>query len=136
MAPAASTPPVKASVVAPATGLNVPPQLLLAPGVSATETPEGRGSSNAIPVIAMALAVLSTVKTICVSPPCGMVSGEKTLAKPGAAAASTVSVASAGGLAPSDEVTVSVLLRWLPAAVEVTSTAIVQVAPAPSVPPE
>ena len=111
VAPAASTPSEKPSVVAPATGLNVPPQPLTVPGVSATETPEGRESANAIPVIAMALAPLSTVKTISVSPPCRMVSGKKTLAKPGASAGSTVSVASATVLVPSDEAALSVPLR-------------------------
>lgn len=50
LAPAARLPPVKLIVVALAGAENVPPQVLVAPGVEATCIPEGRGSLTATPV--------------------------------------------------------------------------------------
>ena len=47
---AAIEPPLNVSVVSPAIGANVPPQVVTTPGVAATCKPEGSTSVNATPV--------------------------------------------------------------------------------------
>ena len=58
---AAIEPPLKVRVVSPAAGVNVPPQVVLAPTVLATCNPEGSASVNATPVSAVVVFGLASV---------------------------------------------------------------------------
>ena len=106
--PAATLPPVKASELADAAGAKVPPQPVSALGGSAATRPSGKASVKASAPTSIRFAALSIVKVSLEIPPGSTLDGKNALAKPGASAASTVSMAETAALVPSDEITLSV----------------------------
>ena len=68
--------------------------------------------------------------------PCTMVVGANALENPGTDAGVMVKVAAAVLLVPSDELRVPLVLAAAPTVADVTLTCTVQLAPAPTVPPE
>ncbi len=105
----AATLPEYSTEVPPAAAVSVPPpQAFDALGWAATTMPPGNVSTKASAPTWIWLTALSMVNVSVETSPGTTLASEKALAKPGAAAASTVSVASARMLAPSDEVAVSV----------------------------
>ena len=112
-----------------------PVHVLDAFGVPATVIPEGKVSLNPRLLAAIA-AVLAMVKVSVDVPPCAMDVGANALENPGTGAGVTVKVAAAVLLVPSDEVRVPLVLAAAPTVADVTLTCTVQLAPAPTLPPE
>ena len=130
---AASEPPVKLMLVAAAAGANVPPQVLVAPGVAATSTPGGKLSVIASPLNGIAFELVKFSVSVEVPFTITLV-GEKLLATVGGAA--TVNVAEAvKPVPPSVEDTVPVTLFFTPAVVPLTTTLIEQLPPAEAIDP-
>src|SRR5262249_8410842 len=124
----------KLSVVSPALGVKVPPQEVLAPGVAATCNPEGSESVNATPVSDTVELGLVMVNVSVVVPLRAMLDEPNPLLIEGGA--TTVMLADAVlPLPPLVEVTLPVVLFFIPAVVPVTSTITVQVPLAEMVPP-
>lgn len=127
-------PPVRETEVAAATGVKVPPQVLVAPGVAATSVPAGKVSEKATPVSAIRVLGLLMVKVKVVTPPTAIGSGEKFLLMEGGEMTVRVSVAVLP-VPPLVEEILPEVLVLIPAVVEVTTTVIVQVLFAAIVPP-
>ena len=73
-------PPDRLTVVSPATGANVPPQLLTMPGVGSTSVPDGNVSLNASPVNPTVRFGFVIVKVSCEKvPPTNMLVGANAL---------------------------------------------------------
>ena len=114
-------PPVRLIEVSPAVAVNVPPQLLVAPGVLATCMPVGNGSLTATPVSVVPLLGLVIVRVRVEVPPAGIDVGLKALVIVGAAM--TVKVAEpVPPVPPLVEVTARVVLVFEPPVVAVTLT--------------
>lgn len=114
----------------------VPPvHVVLALGIAATVIPVGKVSLKSSKVAATSGAELSIVKVNVDVAPCSMDAGVKALANPGADAAVTVSVSVAVPLVPDEELSAADTFTALPTSTAVTSTEIVQLPPAATVPP-
>jgi len=128
-------PPVRLRVVSPGFGANVPPQVLVAPGVAATLMPPGNGSLTATPLCATVLAEGLVMVMVSVEVPfIGMLAGLKALVMVGADTAAKIAEA-AVPVPPLLELTVPVVLFRLPAVVAVTFTDTLQLPPTGIDPP-
>jgi hypothetical protein len=118
-------PPVRLMEVLFAAAVNVPPQLLVAPGVAATCRPDGKVSVTATPLNAVELFGLVMVKVRVEVPLTATLVGEKALLMLGGATTVSVAVLLAAPVPPLVELTAPVVLDLLPAVVPVTLTEIV-----------
>jgi hypothetical protein len=123
---AAMVPPVNETLPDPATAVAVPPQVLVNPFGVATTSPAGSVSVNATPVSATAFAAgLEIVKVSDVVPFNGRLTAPNALAIDGGDTTLTLAEA-VPPVPPSTEVTLPVVLFFVPAVVPVTFTAKVQ----------
>jgi len=120
--PAGIVPPLKVSVVSPATGAKVPPQVSVAFGGFATTNPAGNASVNATPVNATVGFGLVNVKVSVVVPPTGTTEAPKALLIVGGANTVIVAVLLVVPGPPFVDVTAPVVLFLTPAVVPVTVT--------------
>jgi hypothetical protein len=131
----ATEPPESVMLVAPATGVNVPPQVFVAPGVGSTSRPAGKGSTTPTPVSATVLTpgfVIVSVRVVV--PFSAIVVGANAFAIVGGA--TTVNVAEAvSPVPPSLELMAPVVLFFVPAVVPVTATVTVQLLPGVAIAP-
>ena len=132
---AVAVPPRKLIDPSPAQAFTVPPQVVVALGVGATSMPDGNVSRKFKPEAATKAAALLTVKVSVETSPVRIVSGAKTLAKPGTGAAVTVKLAVAVPELPWLVVRSPVVFAARPTVAEVTSTCAVQLLDALTVPP-
>jgi hypothetical protein len=102
-------PPLKLTVVAPATGENVPPQLPATPRVLATLRPVGNPSVKAMPVSDVELGLVM-LKAREVVPFKGMVNAPKALLMIGGASTVRMAVLLVRPVPPSVDVTAPVVL--------------------------
>lgn len=133
LAPVVTKPPLRLTTPVPDAAVTVPPQVLAVLAGEAIVSPAGRLSVNANVVASTVLAELSMVKVSVLVPPAAIGSGAKLLANVGGGL--TVKESVAVPLLPNDDVRSSVRLVWVPAVELVTSTVMVQLADAATVPP-
>jgi hypothetical protein len=108
--PVPSEPPDRLMAVAPADGLNVPPQVVVAPGVALTSTPAGSESLIDRPVSASEGFGLVKLMVNVEVLPTAMLVGEKLLETVGGAATISVAVLETTPVPPLAEVGVTLLV--------------------------
>ena len=130
----ASVPPVKPMVLEPAVSDNVPVHVVLAPFGVATTSPETRVSEKATPVSAKPEFGLAMLNVTVEVPPTAMLVGENALLIVGGLATISVTVLLVVPVPPFVELIVPVVLSLAPEVVPFTSTLIVHIPLAASVP--
>jgi hypothetical protein len=131
----ASPPPDKLTEPAPATAVNVPPQVLPAFGVDATTRPAGNVSEKPMPVSARLVLGLAMLNVNVLVPPTDTEVGLKALLKVGGWPTVIVAVLLVAPVPPLVELTAPVVLETVPDCVPVTFTTMVQVEPGVAIEP-
>lgn len=120
----------------PATALSVPPvQVVLAAGVAAKMTPDGRLLDKLRPVASISALALEIEYVTTDVAPSTIDVGAKAIPIVGTGAAVTVSDPDTAGLVPTAVVKMLEVFAAAPIVTDVTGTVIVQVAPAPTIAP-
>ena len=142
VAPEATLPPESETLVPPATAVTVPlPHVVDPPGEAAIVTPAGSASLSASAERSIEPAAVFATEIVSVEIPDGLiVAGANALLSVTSGGLTTESVAAAGApfVAPCvlDTAPAGIVLRCNPSVALVTSTEIVHVAAAPTLPPE